>query len=139
MTGRPDVKVRLAQDSEALIVSNLVSEIFNMGGWMPEFETVFPHWLVAEIAGEIVGTINIRISLPISSVEILAMDPLLSKRMRGVVASMLTDSAVALCAAAGANTISAMIPDDLSSYLKVAKRRGYVVGSHGSIVFVRTR
>ncbi len=136
---RPDVKVRLAQDSEREIVANLVSEIFHMGDWQLEFKSVFPHWWVAEIAGEIVGTINMRISMPISSVEMLAMDPKLTRRERGEVASMLTDAAMATCGAAGAEAVSSMIPDDMKSYLKVAKRRGYIVGNQGSIVFGRIR
>lgn len=136
---RPDVKVRMAQNEEAHLVANLVDEIFNLGGESLEFETVFPYWLVAEIAGEIVGTINLRISLPVSSVEMMSIDPKLDRRERGTVSSMLTDSAVAICAASGASMVSSMIPDSLPSYLKVAKRRGYVVGNHGSIVFGRTR
>ena len=85
------------------------------------------------------GTINLRISLPVSSVEMLSIDPKLDRRERGTVASMLTDSAVVICAASGASMVSSMIPDSLESYLKVAKHRGYVVGNHGSIVFGRTR
>jgi len=133
---RPDVKVRLAQDSEREIVANLIAEVSPLD---LEFKSVFPHWLVAEIAGEIVGTINIRISLPISSVEMLAIDSKLNDRERGTVFLMLTDSAMAICAAAGAGMISSMIPDSMPSYLKVAKRRGYVVGDQGSIVFGRIR
>jgi len=134
---RPDVKVRLAQDDEAAIVKGLVFDALPKENWEPEFKTVFPHWLVAEIAGEIVGSINFRISLPIAGMEMLSMDPKLSKRERGVVASMLTDSAMVLCAAAGAEAISSMVPDQLESYLKVAQHRGYTVGDHGSIVFRR--
>ena len=136
---RPDIKVRLAKDDEAQIVGNLVAEIFQMGDWQPEWKTVFPHWLVAEIAGEIVGTINMRISQPFSSVEMLAIDPLLDKVDRMRVTAMLTDSAQAIVAATGAEAVSSMIPDSMESYLKIAKRKGYVVGNHGSIVFGRTR
>lgn len=135
----PDIKVRLAQDSEAPIVASLVAEIFHMQGWMPEFKSVFPHWLVAEIAGEIVGAINLRISVPIASVEMLSIDPKLTHRERGAVTLMLTDSAMAIAAAAGAEAVSAMIPDSMQSYLRVAQRRGYVVGGHGAIVFGRIR
>lgn len=136
---RPDIKVRLAQDSEAQIVGNLVAEIFHMGDWQPEWKTVFPYWLVAEIAGEIVGTINIRISLPFSSVEMLSLDPELDKVNRMRVTGMLTDSAIVIAAASGSEAVSSMIPDNMESYLKIAKRKGYIVGNHGSIVFGRTR
>jgi len=136
---RPDVKVRLAQNDEAPIVANLFAEIFHMGDWQPEFKTVFPHWLVAEIAGEIVGTINVRISLPISSIEMLAMDPKLRKVERSTVTLMLLDTALAICGASGAEGISAMIPDELESYLEVVKDHGYEVGSHGVMVFGRIR
>ncbi len=135
----PDIKVRMAQDVEAPIVSNLVSEIFDMGGWMPEFEKVFPYWLVAEIAGEIVGTVNLRISLPITSIELLSLDPRLGKKDRSMVGKMLIDSAMALASASGATVISSMIPDDLASYLEVALNRGYKIGAHGSIVFGRIK
>lgn len=136
---RTDVKVRLAQDSEREIVANLVSEIFHMGDWRLEFKSIFPHWLVAEIAGEIVGTINMRISMPISSVEMLAMDPKLRRRERVEVTSMLIDTARTICAASGSEAVSSMIPDDMKSYLRLAERRGYVVGNHGAIVLGRIR
>jgi len=136
---RPDIKVRLAQDSEASIVANLVSEIFHMGGWFPKFETVFPYWLVAEIAGEIVGTINIRLSLPFSSVEMQAIDPNLSPFDKARVVHMLTDSAMVICAASGSEAVSSMIPEDQPGYLKTAKKKGYVVGSKGWMVFGRSK
>lgn len=135
----PDIKVRMAQDVEAPIVSNLVSEIFDMGGWMPEFEKVFPYWLVAEIAGEIVGTINLRISIPITSLELLSTDPRLNKKEKSMVSKMLIDSGVVLAAASGSTVISSMIPNELASYLEVALNRGYVIGAHGSIVFGRIK
>jgi len=135
----PDLKVRLAQNSEAQIVANLVSEVFHMGDWQPEFTEIYPDWLVAEIAGEVVGTINVRLAKPFSSVEMLSIDPTLTPRERGSVASLLTDSARAIAAGNGSIAVSSMIPDDMESYLRVAQRRGYVVGNHGSIVFGRIK
>jgi hypothetical protein len=116
-----------------------VSEIFNMGGWMPEFETVFPYRQVAEISGEVVGTVNLRISLPVSSVEMLAMDPTLTTVERSTVTLMLLDSAMACCAAAGATVFSGMVPDNLGSYQQVLEDRGMQVGAQGSILFGRLR
>jgi hypothetical protein len=136
---RPDVKVRLAQDSEGEIVAGLFDDIFHMGDWHPSFEKVFPHWLVAEIAGEIVGTINVRISLPISSIEMLAMEPGLSHVEKSTVTIMLLDTALCICGAAGAEGVSSMIPDGLDSYLEVVKDHGYEIGSEGVIVFGRIR
>ncbi len=133
----PDVKVRLATNEEAPIVENLVAEIFHMGGWMPKFENIFPHWLVAEIAGEIVGTINLRLSNPISTAELMAMESGLNLRERTDVAFMLLDTARALAAAHGAAAISAIVPDEMESYLEALLDRGYVVGGHGKIVFGR--
>ena len=134
---RPDVKVRLAQNEEAPIVAKLFAEIFHMGDWQPEFKAIFPHWLVAEIAGEIVGTINIRISLPISSIEMLSLDSKLTHRERAVTVSMLIDSAVAICAGSGAVMVSTMIPDELVSYRKILEKKGLTEGSHGNIMFGR--
>ena len=135
----PDVKVRMAQNDENVVVSNLVAEIFNMGGWMPEFETIFPYWLVAEISGEVVGTINMRISLPVSSIEMLAMDPTLTTVERNAVSMMLIDSAITCCGAAGCSVFSCMIPEEMQSYLEVLLDRGMEVGSKGSILFGRIR
>jgi hypothetical protein len=135
----PDIKVRLATNEEAPIVENLVSEIFEMGDWSPKFENIFPNWLVAEIAGEIVGTVNMRVSNPFTSVEMLAMDPTLTMRERVSVVALLTDSARALAAGNGSVAVSSMIPDDMSEYLEASKRRGYVAGNHGTIVFGRIK
>jgi hypothetical protein len=134
---RPDIKVRMAQDDEASVISNLVSEIFNMGGWMPAFETIYPYWLVAEISGEVVGTINLRISLPVSSIEMLAMDPTLTHIDRTRVAMMLIDSAIVCCGAAGSTVFSCMIPEEMQSYKDVLMDRGMEVGAKGSILFGR--
>jgi hypothetical protein len=129
----------MAQDDERDVVSNLVSEIFNMGGWMPEFETVFPYWLVAEISGEVVGTINLRISLPVSSIEMLAMDPTLTTIERQTVSMMLIDSAITCCGAAGATVFSCMIPEAMQSYQEVLIDRGMEIGGQGAILFGRIR
>ena len=136
---RPDVKVRLAQDDEARVVANLVSEIFDMDGWMPEFEHVFPHWLVAEIAGEVVATLNIRIALPISTIELLAVDPLLNKLERATVVVMLLDTAVTICAAAGSTAFTGMIPDHLGSYRQVVEDKGWTEMAHGAMMITRLR
>jgi hypothetical protein len=136
---RPDIKVRMAQNDEASVVSNLVSEIFNMGGWMPEFEIIFPYWLLAEISGEVVGTVNLRISLPVSSIEMLAMDPTLTHIDRTRVAMMLIDSAITCCGAAGSAVFSCMIPDEMQSYKDVLMDRGMEMGAHGSILFGRIK
>ena len=134
---RLDIKVRMAQNEEGARVGELVESIFDMGGWQPNWEIVFPYWMVAEVAGELVGTINIRISIPFTSVEMMAIDPDLSQGDRGQVASMLTHSACTVATASGAQVISSMIPDELSSYLKVALHRGFTEGGHGTIVFGR--
>jgi hypothetical protein len=136
---RIDVKVRLAQNSEAHLVAKLVSEIFHMEDWELKFESVFPYWLVAEIAGEIVGAVNLRISIPISSVEMLTIDPKLTWKQRATVGCLLIDSAAAIVASSGSEAVSSMIPDSMPDYLKVVKSEGYVVGNHGSIVFGRFR
>ncbi len=136
---RPDIKVRLAQDNEASLVKELFDEVFYMGDWHPEFKTVFPYWLVAEIAGEIVGTINIRLSMPISSIEMLAMRPELGKIERTRVTAMLLDCAIVICGASGSEGVSSMIPDELGSYRDYLESRDHEVGSHGCIMFGRIR
>jgi hypothetical protein len=136
---RPDIKVRLALDEEAPAVELLVANIFDMKGWDLKFEKIFPHWLVAEIAGEIVGTINVRLSHPISSIEMLAMDLKLSKIERSTVTMLLLDSAMVIAGAFGAEGISSMIPDTMESYREVMEDKGYVIGSQGSIIFGKMR
>ena len=132
---RPDIKVRLAQNDEAHLVEALFEETFYMGGWHPKFKTVFPYWLVAEITGEIVGTINIRLSLPIASIEMLAMSPELGTIDRRRVTGMLLDSAIVICAALGAEAVSSIIPDAMESYREVLKDMGYETGEHGVTMF----
>ena len=136
---RPDIKVRMAQDDEAHIVEELFDGIFHMGDWHPKFESIFPYWLVAEISGEIVGTINIRISMPISSIELLAMRQDLGKVNKKRGTAMLLDSAICICGAAGSDGVSSMIPDELSSYRDYLEDCNHEVGSHGVIMFGRIR
>jgi len=136
---RPDIKVRLAQNDEAEIVQALFDDVFQMGDWNPTFEAIFPHWLVAEIAGEVVGTINIRISMPISSIEFLSIDPKLRLVDRTRVTRMLLDSAIAICGASGSQGVSSMIPDELESYREMLEDCGHQIGSHGVMVVGRIR
>ena len=139
MTDTLDIKIRLAQNEEGPVVQELVAQVFSMVGYMPEFDNIFPNWLVAEIAGEIVATINIRLSNPFSSVEMLAFKPDLDRKIHIVSGKLLIDSARALCAANGSSMISSMIPDDMPGYLRVSQKKGYVTGNHGTIVFGRIR
>ncbi len=139
MGGWPDIKVRLARDDEAQVVANLVAEIWHVPGMDLEFSRVFPYWLLAEIAGDPVGTINVRHSLPLWSVEMLSIDPLISKRHRGAVARMLTSSAMAMALSDGAQGVVGLIPDDMESYKKVAERREYQEIAHGSLMLGRLR
>ena len=132
-----DVKVRMAQDSEAPIVAALVNDYFKFEDWKLKFERVFPYWLVAEVAGEIVGTINIRISVPVSTAEMLMVDPRFERDDRRIIALLLADSATVICAAEGAEAMSAMITDEMGSFLDYSKENGGVVGGRGSLMFRR--
>ena len=136
---RPDVKVRMAQDDDVKAVQGLLDEIVDIGGWRPTLDKIFPYWLVAEMAGEIVGIINLRISMPFSSVELLSIDSRVTQRERGEILLMLTDSAMAIAASAGSQAVTSMIPDEMESYLKVAQHRGYQSVGKGTIVLGRIR
>jgi hypothetical protein len=134
-----DIKVRMAQDSEASIVAGLVKPHFQFVGWDLKFETVFPYWLVAEVAGEIVGTINIRISVPISTAEMLVVKPGFERDERRMIALLLADSATVICLEHGAEAMSAMVFDEMGSFVDYCKENGGMVGGHGSILFRRVR
>jgi len=134
-----DAKVRLAQNSESEIVAALVEPHFQMGGWELDFSAIFPYWLVAEIAGEVVGAVNIRISIPLSSIEMLVVKDELDGDERREVVPMLIDAAMTICAAHGASGASTMVSDENAGFLKSLEQNGYVVGNRGSTVFGRIR
>jgi hypothetical protein len=132
-----DIKVRLAQDSEKEIVAGLVNEYFRIGDWKLKFESVFPYWLVAEVAGEIVGTINIRISVPVSTAEMLMVKPEFDRPQRREIANLLIDAATVICGGHGAEAISAMVGEEMGSFVDFCRDIGGVDGGRGNILFRR--
>jgi hypothetical protein len=132
-----DIKVRMAQDSEREIVAKLVNDLLLFEDWKLKFESVFPYWLVAEVAGEIVGTINIRISVPVSTAEMLVVKPGFERPERRAIALMLADAATTICAAAGAEAMSALITDKMGSFIDYSKENGGIIGDRGNLMFRR--
>ncbi len=136
---RPDIKVRLAQNEEAPIVQSFFDRVFQMGDWKIDLDAIFPYWLVAEIAGEIVGVLNIRISMPISTLEFLSLDQGLDQEDRRRVTLLLLDSAMAICGANGSQGVSAMVAHDKTHFADFLRKNGHLSGADGTIFFGRIR
>lgn len=133
-----DITVRIARNDEGGIVRDLAAEIgVSYEDWEIDWSDIFPYWLVAECEGRIIGAINIRISKPFASVEMLSLASDLTKKVRGVATDMLVAAAKTVVAQYGSQAICGLIPDELASYRRVAERRGYVPMAHGHMMLGR--
>ncbi len=124
--GRQAIQVRLAQNEDGDTIHGLLhADGLRLEGL--DWHDIYPHWLVAEIEGAIVGCFQVVLGKPIGFVEFLATDKALSHRRRAGVVVALFDQALAALIAYGAQMVSGTIPFEMKAYKRVVKRRGGVV------------
>lgn len=117
--------IRMATDSEGKAIHKLVTDSgFTVTGI--DWSKVAPYWLVAEMGGEIVGCVQVCLSIPIGRIEMLSIVQNASHMLRAILVKQLVTTAASTLKAAGAQMAAGMIPFDMKSYKKVLKRYGCV-------------
>lgn len=126
-------EIRMAADADGERIGALVRDAgYSVEG--VDWSRVAPYWIVAEIDGEIVGCLQVCPGLPIGRLELLGLDDALPHRQRSETYLALVYRGMAMLRAQGAQIASFIVPDQLTSYLRVLKRRGCVVSGGGRMV-----
>ena len=130
------INVRLAQNEDGDTIHDLLhSDGLNLEGL--DWHDIYPHWLVAEMGGGIVGCIQVLLGKPVGFIEFMATAKVLSHRDRAGVAQALYDQSLAALKTYGAQMIAGTIPLEMKAWKRVVKRRGGIVLSTGNTLIKR--
>lgn len=130
-----DIEVRTGNNSDGPAIRDLTaSRGFLFDGLDMDWSQIFPYWLVSERNGVITGCIQVSVSKPVGRLEILCVDPMISKKDTAQTVKMLTDYGVFVLRLQGCSAACGMIPKELESYKKVALRRGWEVFTDGDML-----
>ena len=117
--------IRMALDVDGETIGDLVRE----NGFKDvgiDWSHVYPYWLVAEYEGEVVGCIQVRISIPIGGLEMLSIKQDLNHTLKSLIVKSLLLGGSSTLKQAGASMAAGLIPFEMKSYKKLLKRRGCV-------------
>ena len=98
---------------------------------------VHPHWLVAERDGEVVGAIQIILSKPIGWLEMLSLDPELSRRQKALAVKALILSGAASLRGFGAQMAMGTVSEEMARFRRILKKRGVVDTGSGFVMAMR--
>jgi hypothetical protein len=125
--------VRIASDDDGPEIGRLAYEQgFAVEGI--DFSHVHPYWLVAEIEGKIVGALQLCTGLPIGWLEMLFLDPKLSKPDRIRTFKALVERGLFALEAFGSQVAMWSVPHELGTYKKILKKRGAITLTSGSLM-----
>lgn len=134
---RPTLALRLADDSDGQTIGNLCAAcgygVLDDADW----SRVYPHWVVAEYDGLILGAVQVCPALPVGRIEFLAIEPELGLVDRAIILKGLADHACAVLVGFGCGLASFMIPDHLNSYRQVLENRGSAILFEGATLIKR--
>ena len=126
--------IRMALDVDGKVISQLVKENGFQQTEGIDWSHVYPYWLVAEQNGEIIGCIQVRISVPIGGLEMLSVKQDLDHTIKSLVVKSLLLGGSSTLKQAGASLAAGVVPFEMKSYKKLLKRRGCVSISVGNIM-----
>jgi hypothetical protein len=137
---RPNVQVRLARNDEAKVVQDLAAcSGFAFDHWEIDWSDIHPHWLLAELDGKAVGTIQVCYGKPIGRLEIMGIPEEIPKKLRVYIIMALVTVGSTILTEYGAQGVSGMIPFSMPAYKRAAKRRGWSTLDSGNIMVKRLR
>jgi N-acetylglutamate synthase-like GNAT family acetyltransferase len=136
-----NINVRMAKNDDGPAVERLMemNGFFQWDNWAIDWSDLEPHWLVAELDGEVVGCIQVVPAKPIGRMEVLSVNPELGLISKGAVVKRLTDQAVATNMVYGAQAVSSLISFSMPTFLRCALNRDWITLDEGPIVMRRLR
>lgn len=129
----PTPAIRLATSRDGGMVSVLLTNAgFDLTGLPIDFNDLYPHWLVAEHEGRLVGCIQVALSKPIGYMELLAVDRTLPHPLQATLVKALCYGAMGTLKRYGATLVGGMVAFEEKNWKRVLKRRGAVVIASGN-------
>ena len=110
---------------------------FFTAGFDLDWSDVFPHWIIAEVEGDIAGAIQVCPGKPIARLEWLLIHPRYRHRMRAQIAKALWYAGLGTLKRAGAQMASSLIEFDDPGTKAVLEHRAAVEIGQGRIMIKR--
>jgi hypothetical protein len=130
------ITIRLAQNDESDVVRRLAEKAGFANDWL-DWSAIYPHWLVAELDGRVLGAIQFCPGRPVARLEILSLEPTLSHYAKGQVVRRLLLAGMTSAREYGAQAVSGLVPYEMTSYRKIIERRGGAVADSGNLMLFR--
>ena len=138
--GAREIKARMATDKDAPAISALAEmDGFRFEGIEIDWSEIWPYWIVAEHEEEVIGAVQTCPSKPIGRIELLFLDPWLSRSERAIAVRLLIDVAESLLRQQGSQLSAGTIADENPEFLTIAENRGWVNVGRGDVVMRRLR
>lgn len=126
------ITVRLAVDSEASLIGDMVTKFYNTG--LP-WDRVYPYWLVAEDKTGILACVQVMVGYPFGAIEFLSFRENLSPVRKAYAIKKLSVAALAALKGAGCGGAFGMVPQGVESWRKTLKRKWNALMSRQCNVF----
>jgi hypothetical protein len=134
------ISVRLARNEDGGSIGSLVTRNgFYFDDFDIDWTEIYPHWVVAEINGIIVGALQVCPGKPLGRLELFCTEPRLRPRHRVKVLRGLSSAGEAALLAQGSQIASGVIPFTMKSYRNIAEKHGWAKLATGNLMAKRLR
>lgn len=121
---RASVQLRIAANEdgskiEALFKLNNV--VFPVANW----ETVSPHWLVADCGGQVLGCLLVVMARPIGVLEFVLLDPTAKFKLRVIAMQNLAIAGATTLREYGCSYLSCVVPGENKAFMDVLKKYNF--------------
>ena len=129
-----DIQIRMAKAED----EPRLAELVDFSGLPPvNWEGAHPNWIVAEVGGAIVGTIQIALARPVGHAEFLNVDLGLSSREKFTVSVKLCKAAEYALKSTGSDFLTAVVRFENKGFKKLLKKHfGGRVVNQGNVIVV---
>jgi hypothetical protein len=137
MVKRAKIEVRIANNDEGKFIADLCKNMGFLGLDDLNWHNIYPHWLVAEMEGSIVGALEVLVGRPIGRAEFLCVSQELNQIEKARISQMLLINAMATLKLSGAETMMCIIPFSNKQLKRMVKNRGGTVCASGNMLTKR--
>ncbi len=127
------IEVRLAQNEDGDNVHGLVRA---SGQEIPglDWHEIYPHWLVAEMGGAIVGCLQICLGKPMGFLEGMSFDQGLSHQTKARMLKAITHQGSLALKKHGAQMVACVVSFEDKAFKRILKKRGLSVMQSGNLL-----
>lgn len=133
---RPDIEVRMAENTEGEIVGMLAARAGFQEDYV-DWTNIFPYWLVAIYESRIIGTIQVCPGGPIGRLEILYVMQDVPTRVRKLATYMLLEAGARTLKLGGAQVVGGIVSFDMKYFKNFLRKRGAVTALTGNLLMWR--